>query len=113
MLVEAGKLSPVDEAHAACGSALYIKNITKLNSLFLGGFVILEETPDEVCAENCPVTLFQNGAAIQTQQTNAFGEFKFDSLKPGTYQLRVSPERGQSKMVEMELTESTSVSIRL
>ncbi len=106
-----GELAPLDAAHAACGSALYLKNAARLNTLFLGGSVATGEGPEEVCAENCPVALLRDGAEVQRQRTNAFGEFKFDGLKPGIYQVVISPGEMDRQTDPIELTESRSIGV--
>lgn len=104
--VAAGELAPLDAAHEACGSALYIRHLSRWNSLFLGGTVVRIGRGTEDCAEGCLVTLAQDGIPIQEQRTNPYGEFKFDSLRPGSYQVSFFGDSGAVQTVTVQLEES-------
>lgn len=61
------------------------KNLHKFTKNFITAGVVV----DEDCFEGAKVTLKGNGGVIATQETNFFGEFKFDGLENGSYTVEV------------------------
>ena len=87
--VAAGELSHVGESYSYCESALYVKNLYRWTTLFLGGKVITQREGVDTCFEGCTVTLYLNGSTLQNQITDAYGEYKFDRLEPGGYAVSI------------------------
>ena len=61
------------------------KNLYRFTKNFVTAGVLV----DGDCHEGATVTLRANGAALETQTTNFFGEFKFDGLENGEYKVEV------------------------
>ncbi|NLP29610.1 MAG: oxidoreductase [Clostridiales bacterium] len=70
------------------------KNLHK----FLKNFIAAGVLVDEDCFENAQVTLKSNGEAIASQQTNFFGDFKFDGLDNGLYQVDIDADGRKASM---------------
>ena len=58
------------------------RNLYRFEKLFIAGGLLR----DGECAEGVNVTL-RSGEVTQTQLTDCFGDFKFDDLDPGAYEL--------------------------
>ncbi|MEM9197232.1 MAG: 4Fe-4S dicluster domain-containing protein [Pseudomonadota bacterium] len=93
--VAAGELS-----QRVPGARLYDRNFDRVTTSFLGGTLVRSADGIEDCAEGLTVTLRKDGAVIATQETDAFGEFKFDGLagKGEAYEL-VIPGAGPRDIV--------------
>ncbi|MCL2391515.1 MAG: oxidoreductase [Oscillospiraceae bacterium] len=72
---------------------VYYKNLHRFTKCFITGGIL--KSGD--CAEAVKVTL--SGDAHAEQETNYFGEFKFDALLPGTYTIKAG---GKEKTVTIE-----------
>lgn len=102
-----GELSRLGERYSSCGSTLYIKNLHRWNTLFLGGKVTAPTGGVDMCVEGCSVTLNQNGTQIQSRVTDAYGEFKLDRLLPGEYSISLRMEGFLPHSVSATLEKST------
>jgi len=85
-----GEFEQIGEPYSSCGSCLYVRNLYRLNTLFLGGKVTAISGGTETCFEGCTVTLEHSGSVIRSQTADAFGEYKFDRLLPGEYTVCIS-----------------------
>ena len=101
-----GELARLGELYVSCGSALLIKNIHRLNTLFIGGKVLAPVGGADSCLESCSVTLSQNGTALQNITTDAYGEYKFDRLLPGEYTVSFQKEGFSPGSVTVRAEES-------
>lgn len=104
--VASGELSPLDEAHNACGSRLYARHLFRWNSIFLGGTAVVRRDGTEECAEGCLAVLYQGERLLQEQRTDCFGEFKFDGLSPGSYRIGLHMEGMREHWLETDAEES-------
>lgn len=57
--------------------------------LFAKNFISAGVLVDEDCFEGAVVTLKSNGVEEKTEQTNCFGDFKFDGLANGEYEVHI------------------------
>jgi Fe-S-cluster-containing dehydrogenase component len=73
---------------------VWYRNLWRYDQCFIGGTVTQERDGVEECAAGVTVGLLHEGAAVATATTDAFGDFKFDRLKPhsGSYVVRVAFE---------------------
>ncbi len=72
--------------------SIYYKNLRQLTSMFLGGSVVRQEAGRDTCLAACPVVLAEAGREIARQETDEWGEFKFDGLQPGIYSVSINVE---------------------
>ncbi len=79
---------------------VYYKNLYRFTEHFISGEVVDKETDD--CVEDATVTLKGEGKE-ETQKTDYFGEFKFDQLLPGTYEIGVNGKPMQTVELEISL----------
>lgn len=79
---------------------VFYKNLYRYKKAFIWG----ELLKDNECAEGIKVTLKGNGLE-ESQETDCFGEFKFDKLDPGKYVLLVNGE----VIKEINLKESENI----
>lgn len=74
------------------------RNLYKFTKNYITAGVLV----DGECLENATVTLTCGGAVVGTQKTNFFGEFKFDGLANGTYDLKIdTPETTSTCQVQV------------
>ncbi len=92
MAAEAGRdgLAFAHPELAFTGPSVYYKNLHRLNSMFVGGTVVRQEAGRDTCFFGCLVVLTEGEREIGRQETDEWGEFKFDGLRPGRYTVSVS-----------------------
>lgn len=91
---------------AFTGPSVYYKNLHRLNSMFLGGSVVREVEGREICFAGCEVTLSDRTGEVCRRETDEWGEFKFDGLRPGCYALSVQANGFAPLELVVELTDS-------
>lgn len=76
--------------HLKTSPRVYYRNLGRTRDRFLGGTVCYCDATGEleVCID-ATVTLRQGGACLRVQQTNAFGDFRFDGVVDGDYTLSI------------------------
>jgi Fe-S-cluster-containing dehydrogenase component len=88
---------------------VHYKNLYRFTHEFIGGTVI--KTVDGVtdCVSGASITLERAGAFVAETVTDAYGEFKFDGLKPhsGMYRISIADRGTEAKRLDVELTDST------
>lgn len=77
---------------------VFYKNLYRYTTNFITGCVIRNED----CVENITVTLTGEGVE-DSMQTDYFGEFKFDRLRPGTYTIAVDGAEARTVTIEESL----------
>jgi Fe-S-cluster-containing dehydrogenase component len=107
--VSCGELAQLDKSRELCDSAFYIKNLHRWKQLFLGGTVTKEEDGLELCSDDCLVILYKEGLKIQEQNTNPYGEFKFDCLDPGAYEVLIQAQGYQNRLEQASLKDGESL----
>lgn len=78
---------------------VYYKNLHRFNKCFFGGSVVAEINGRIECVSGATVTLWQGERELAQQQSDIFGDFKFDGLAPasGSYLVSIShPELGRA-----------------
>lgn len=91
--VERDALALAHPELAFTSPSVYYRNLRRLNSMFLGGSVVRQEAGRETCFVGCSVVLLTEvGSLVATQDTDEWGEFKFDGLRPGTYVISAKAE---------------------
>jgi Fe-S-cluster-containing dehydrogenase component len=84
---------------------IYFKNLHRFTSAFLAGNVVFKDT-DEV-AENVKVTVKGNNHSLSAA-TNNYGDFKLDTLVPGTYTLTLEAPGYKSQSHEVQVSEKST-----
>ncbi len=87
------------------------KNLYRFDTCFIAGSVTFRNNGKEECASGARVILEKEGVLIRKIQTDAFGDFKFDSLSSGTKGYRVSVACGSLKGASDELGLEESISL--
>jgi Fe-S-cluster-containing dehydrogenase component len=87
---------------------VHYKNLGRFKRDFIGGTIV--KTVDGVtdCVSNAAITLEKSGAVVAETHTDAYGEFKFDGLEPGSGSYRVGVAVGgvSAQQIDVELGES-------
>lgn len=90
---------------------VYYKNLHRFNKCFIGGSVVVSVRGRDECVQGATAVLFKDGKELARQQSDVFGDFKFDRLPPesGQYSVTIShPDYGQST-VQAAVTESCCI----
>lgn len=90
---------------------VHYKNLWRYTKVFIAGTLSAEKDGVIDCVAGATVTLSRDGQTVAEQQTDAFGDFKFDRLDPdgATYELRVSAEGFAGAQVELILDDTKNV----
>jgi len=88
---------------------VYYKNLYRYEKCFIAGSVALQDKDE--CAEGAKVTLSKGSKALETVETNNYGDFKIDKLdeKSGKYTLEVSYPGYKKQKVSVDLKTSVNV----
>jgi Fe-S-cluster-containing dehydrogenase component len=88
---------------------IWYKNFDRVTHCFLGGALVRRADGKEDCAAGVTVRLLKDGVALMEQQSDAFGEFKFEPLEDGGqgYRLQVLGAQGLVSF-ETDITLNTS-----
>ncbi len=68
---------------------VYYRNLHLMTRCFIGATVVRQAAGVEECAAGVEVVLRQHGLEVARTMTDTFGEFKIDSLAPGTHGYRL------------------------
>lgn len=92
-------------------SHVWYKHMYRFRDEFIGGSVIATTNGQTDCVADAQVTLMKNGKALETLQTDGFGDFKFDGLPTdsGEYQVKVRADG----LAEQTMTVNLSRSVNL
>lgn len=77
---------------------VFYKNLYRFTKNFTAGGVLV----DGDCYENAKVELKKDGEVLEMQNTNFFGDFKFDGLDDGKYTITIEAA-GKTKDLEFEI----------
>jgi hypothetical protein len=88
---------------------IWYKNFDRVTHCFLGGALVRRADGKEDCAAGVTVRLLKDGVVLMEQQSDAFGEFKFEPLEDGGqgYRLQVLGAQGLVSF-ETDITLNTS-----
>ncbi len=85
------------------------RNLHRVTRHFIAGSVFAKtnELPD--CVEGATVTLSKDGATVASATTDAFGDFRFDRLAPGSgaYRVRIEHPASGSATVDTVLADAS------
>jgi Fe-S-cluster-containing dehydrogenase component len=88
---------------------VWYKNLHRWTASFIAGSVAYRDTDE--CAEGATVTLSSEGVERASTTTDNYGDFMFDNLKPGTYQVTVGTAGYRPFSLDVELEESRSLGV--
>ena len=90
---------------------VHYKNLWRYTKAFIAGTVSAETLGIVDCLAGATVTLRRDGQEIAAQQTDAFGDFKFDRLEPdgSAYELTFAAEGFAGSTVEVSLSETKNI----
>lgn len=88
---------------------VWYRDLWRFTTVFIGGSVSAEADGIVDCVEEATVTLSKAGTKIAEMTTDNYGDFKFDRLEEGsgTYSIEIASPHQDTKLIEVELGEST------
>lgn len=97
--------------HLGTRPRVYYKNLYRFTSCFVGGALVIESGGGLECVEGADVHLSHDGKPIASTLSDAFGEFRFDGLEPGSgaYSLSASHPEAGTASAEVEIAEESVV----
>jgi Fe-S-cluster-containing dehydrogenase component len=85
---------------------VYYRNLYRFASCFLGGSVAVTKNGIQECLAGADVSLFHKGREVAKTATDAFGDFRFDSLAAGEeYAVKIEAASGTAKTLTVEKME--------
>ncbi|OFV79639.1 MAG: hypothetical protein A2W26_09965 [Acidobacteria bacterium RBG_16_64_8] len=97
------------KAELGTSPRVWHKNLHRWTKAFVGGTVAYKETDE--CAEGAVVILWAQGAKLAETTTNNYGDFIFDKLEPGTYELNINAGGYKPVSEKVEVKESTNLGV--
>ena len=88
---------------------VYYKNLYRYEKCFIAGNVALQDTDE--CADRAKVTLHKGAKALETVETNNYGDFRIDRLEEnsGEYSLEIEYPGYKTQKVKVDLKNSISI----
>jgi len=88
---------------------VYYKNLYRYEKCFIAGSVALQDKDE--CAEGAKVTVSKGNKALETVETNNYGDFRVDNLdeKSGKYTLEVEYPGYEKQKLDVDLKASVNV----
>ncbi len=110
--VAAEKLKTLAPAASKFRPRCYYKNLYRYNSSFIAGSVARGDESYSECVAGQKVTLQKNSRIIDEQETDDFGDFKFDRLAQGSgeYTVLIEDQAGK-RSFKQEVVVEQSVSM--
>jgi Fe-S-cluster-containing dehydrogenase component len=95
----------------ATAPRVHYKNLWRYTKAFIAGTVSAEKDGVVDCLAGATATLLRDGQQVAEQQTDAFGDFKFDRLDAdsGAYELNITAAGFAAANVEVSLGETQNV----
>ncbi len=108
---ELARPSALHPEHGTRPRAVYL-NLYRFDACFIAGSVAVRKDGIVDCAAGVTVTLRRGSAEIARAATDAFGDFKFDGLEPGSgpYTIDVAAN-GTGRVLSVTPTESVSLGV--
>jgi NAD-dependent dihydropyrimidine dehydrogenase PreA subunit len=100
------------EAHRAqlgTRPRVWYKNYYRWAKSFLGGTLAYKDTDE--CVEGATVVLSQGGQKLAEVKSNNYGDFVFDGLAPGAYELAITADGYKPLTKSIELTDSLNLGL--
>lgn len=96
----------------AAGPRVYYKNAHRIDKVFIAGEIVRQGDDGDACVKSAEVELIKDGAVVAKTTTDAFGDFIFDSLVPGSGEYTVASEvPGTGSVSETVMVEADCVDI--
>jgi len=99
------------KAELGTSPRVWHKNLHRWTKAFVGGTVAYKDTDE--CAEGAVVILWAQGAKRAETTTNNYGDFIFDNLEPGSYELNINAGGYKPVSEKVEVKESTNLGVVL
>lgn len=110
-LAEKIKNEGLEPLHPEYGTKprIYYKNLHLINKLFVGGTVVATRGGIEDCIKGAKVTLLTGKPQPKTVETDTYGDFKVDRIKPDqtAISLRITHPEFEDKEIDMTIEDST------
>jgi Fe-S-cluster-containing dehydrogenase component len=97
------------QANLGTAPRVWYKNLHRWTKSFLGGTLASKESDD--CVEGATVELSADGHKVAEATSNNYGDFIFDGLVPGKYELIISAAGYQPLAKSVDLEESLSLGV--
>ncbi len=90
---------------------VWYKNLYRYTTSFIAGSLEAEKDGAVDCVEGASIELLRNNEALAVTTSDNFGDFKFDGLQDnsGKYQIKISGEGFNAKVIDLELENSIYV----
>jgi Fe-S-cluster-containing dehydrogenase component len=90
---------------------VYYKNLHRFDQCFIGGSVVARSAGVLDCVHDARVALLKDGRELQQARTDAFGDFKFDKLEPGSgnYTLSIGHDSFGTARIDAQLASQSLV----
>ncbi|MGU7773801.1 4Fe-4S dicluster domain-containing protein [Burkholderia sp. MR1-5-21] len=90
---------------------VYYRHLDRFDRGFIGGSLSTSVDGREECVTDAEVELLKAGTLVATTRSDAFGDFRFDNLEPGsgTYAVRVQHEQYGVSEYSVDLAGSSAV----
>ncbi len=90
---------------------VHYKNLHRYNRVFIGGNIVADKSGTIDCVAEATVELLNDGTIINSAQSDAFGEFRFDDLpeNSGPYEINISHSDFESKTLTTTVTSDSIV----
>ena len=97
------------QAHLDTAPRVWYKNLHRWTKSFLGGTLASKESDD--CVEGATVELSADGYKVAEATSNNYGDFIFDGLVPGKYELIISAAGYQPLAKSVDLEDSLNLGV--
>ena len=110
-LIRSRRLEVLDNPRAPASARVRYENLYRFKRVFIAGSVAVDKDSTAECAAGAAVELHKDGALIDRQKTDAFGDFKFDGLpeNSGVYTVFIRHEDRDAVDLEVRLETSRSL----
>lgn len=88
---------------------VYYRNLYRFTKCFIAGTLVAKINGREDCVQDAAIELRWKGGTLENVKTDAFGEFKFDRLQPGSgeYEIIASHANHGSVLAQCELRDES------
>jgi Fe-S-cluster-containing dehydrogenase component len=106
-IAQAEGLEPL-EPGTAHRTRVHYRNLARYTRVFVAGTVVGSERGLEACVQRAEVRLSRGAQAIGTTSSDAYGDFRFDGLSPGSgaYRIEVSADGYRGRTLDFDLADS-------
>jgi hypothetical protein len=96
------------QADRGHGARVYYRHLSRFTHEFVAGTLVGAEGGHEVCVAGARATLLRDGSQIGAATSDAFGDFRFDSMPPGSgaYRIDIAAEGYCRRTIDFELVKS-------